>query len=121
MKHFVSRFVIGLDFGTDSVRALLVNAHTGEEIEHAVHFYTRWKKGLYCDAHRSQFRQHPLDYQEGLEVTIKEVLSKVSKDIAENIIGLSIDTTGTELNIYTCIKCRKFPGNENILLVSVLS
>lgn len=95
MKPLVSKFVIGLDFGTDSVRALLVNAHTGEEIEHAVHLYTRWKKGLYCDAHLSQFRQHPLDYQEGMEVTIKEVLSKVSEKISENIVGLSIDTTGS--------------------------
>ena len=46
------KYVIGIDFGTDSCRALLVNALTGEELGSAVEFYTRWKQGLYCDAVR---------------------------------------------------------------------
>ena len=58
-------FVIGLDYGSDSVRAILVNAHTGEQLAEAVHNYERWRKGLYCNAGESRFRQHPLDYLEG--------------------------------------------------------
>ncbi|TDO22529.1 ribulokinase [Pedobacter duraquae] len=89
------KYVIGLDFGTDSVRALLVDALTGVEVESAVHFYTRWKQGLYCDAALSQFRQHPLDFEEGMEITIKSVLAKVGPQIASGVVGLSIDTTGS--------------------------
>lgn len=59
-------YVIGLDYGSDSVRAILVDALTGEQAAEAVHCYARWKEGLYCDAAANQFRQHPLDYLEGL-------------------------------------------------------
>ena len=58
------KYVIGLDYGTDSVRALIVNAGTGEEVGSAVEYYPRWSKGLYCDSTKSQYRQHPLDYLE---------------------------------------------------------
>ena len=71
----MSAYVIGLDYGTDSVRALIVDTKNGEEISSAVHEYTRWKEGKYCDAHANQFRQHPMDYLEGLENSIKEALA----------------------------------------------
>ncbi len=90
-----AKYVIGLDYGTDSVRALLVDASSGKEIAIAVHFYSRWKEGKYCDAQQSRFRQHPLDYIEGMENNIKNVLSGVSKDVIDNIKGISIDTTGS--------------------------
>lgn len=93
MQHH--HYVIGVDFGTDSVRALLVNAHTGETLGTAVHEYTRWKKGLFCDPARSQFRQHPLDYLEGLEATIIGALADVSPEIRQQVVGISIDTTGS--------------------------
>lgn len=88
----VEAYVIGVDFGTDSVRALLVNAHTGTEVAQAVHYYARWKKLLYCKPARNQFRQHPLDYIEGLEATIRQVAQKVP---AEQIVGIAVDTTGS--------------------------
>ncbi|SMC91029.1 ribulokinase [Pedobacter nyackensis] len=90
-----SLYVIGLDYGTDSARALLVDAHTGKELATAVHSYSRWKAGKYCDTKVSQFRQHPKDYIEAMELTIKEVLAKVSPEVRENIKGISIDTTGS--------------------------
>ncbi|MFR0774217.1 MAG: hypothetical protein ACLSH3_10655 [Alistipes finegoldii] len=64
MEHL---YVIGIDYGTDSVRALLADAESGEGIAVAVCNYSRWGRGLYCDTAKSQFRQHPLDYLEGLE------------------------------------------------------
>lgn len=88
-------FTIGLDYGTDSVRALLVNTQTGENVGTAVHYYSRWQKGLFCDAAISQFRQHPLDYLEGLENAIKGALKTVSEEIKQNIVGISVDTTGS--------------------------
>ncbi len=89
------KYTIGLDYGTDSVRSLIVNVETGEEVASAVFNYPRWKKGLYCDAPNNRFRQHPKDYLEGLEYTIKEALKKAPAGVAENVVGISVDTTGS--------------------------
>lgn len=89
------KFVIGVDYGTDSVRAVLVNATNGEDICSSVFYYPRWKEGLYCNAAGNQFRQHPLDYLEGLEATIKDCIGQAGKEIAANIAGISVDTTGS--------------------------
>src|SRR5262249_26983030 len=88
-------FVIGVDYGTDSVRSVIIDAQTGEEKAASVFYYPRWKDGLYCDASINQFRQHPLDYVEGLESTIKDCLQKAGKEIAQNIKAISVDTTGS--------------------------
>ncbi|TDO24585.1 ribulokinase [Pedobacter duraquae] len=89
-------YVIGVDYGTDSVRSVLVDASTGNEISSAVFLYPRWQKGLYCDPATNQFRQHPLDYTEGLIFTIKECIAKAGgSDIAAQVKGISVDTTGS--------------------------
>ena len=89
------KYVVGVDYGTDSVRSVVVDALNGKEISSEVFYYSRWKKGLYCDPAKNQFRQHPLDYIEGLEKSIKGALSKASGKIKDFIIGLSVDTTGS--------------------------
>jgi len=88
-------FVIGVDYGTDSVRAAVVNAENGESIGEHVFYYPRWKDGHYCDAPKNQFRQHPLDYVEGLETAVKGALAKAPEGAAAKVKGLSIDTTGS--------------------------
>ncbi|MEA4976439.1 MAG: ribulokinase [Paludibacter sp.] len=88
------QYVIGIDYGSDSVRAILVNAANGEELAVSVFEYPRWKKGLYCNPAGNQFRQHPLDYLEGLEFTVREVL-KQCPGAAEQVKAISIDTTGS--------------------------
>jgi len=88
-------YVIGVDYGTDSVRSVLVNAKNGKEISSGVFYYPRWKKGLYCDSSKNQFRQHPLDYIEGLEISIREVLKNAPKGIANKVVGIAVDTTGS--------------------------
>ncbi|MCM8568436.1 ribulokinase [Gramella jeungdoensis] len=90
----MKNYVIGLDYGSDSVRAVLVNTESGKEEASAVHWYKRWKEQLYCKASQNQFRQHPLDHVEGLENTIKEVISR-AKVKAEEVKGICIDTTGS--------------------------
>jgi len=91
----MAKYTIGIDYGTDSVRALIVDTQTGEEVGTHVFYYPRWKEGKYCDPGKNQFRQHPLDYLEGLEVTIKEALKKSPPGTAENVVGISVDTTGS--------------------------
>lgn len=88
-------FVIGLDFGTDSVRSIIVNTHTGEEIASAVSLYRRWNDGLFCSASGNQFRQHPLDYIEGLEESVKDCLRIGGEAVRKGIRGISADTTGS--------------------------
>lgn len=89
------KYTIGLDYGTDSVRSLIVNTATGEEVASAVFEYPRWKKGMYCDPVKNRFRQHPKDYLEGLEYTIVEALKQAPPGVAENVAGISVDTTGS--------------------------
>ncbi|MFV0564701.1 MAG: ribulokinase [Flavobacteriaceae bacterium] len=89
------KYTIGMDFGSDSVRALIVNTATGEEMATAVHYYQRWEAGKYCQPSKNQFRQHPLDYIEGIENTIKSVVAQVSLDVVSNIVGIGVDTTGS--------------------------
>ena len=88
-------YVIGVDFGTDSVRSVLVSTETGEELATSVFEYPRWKAGLYCDAGNNQFRQHPLDYIEGLEYTVRACTDQAGPAVAKQVIGLSVDTTGS--------------------------
>ncbi len=89
------KFVIGLDYGTDSVRAVIVDPTNGAELAADVFLYPRWAKGLYCEPSKNQFRQHPSDYIEGLQRTIENVLEMVGAEVSDNIQGLSIDTTGS--------------------------
>jgi len=88
-------YTIGVDYGTDSVRALVVDTRTGEEMGTEVFYYPRWKEGKYCDPGRNMFRQHPLDYLEGLEVAIVGALSSCPREVAEQVVGISVDTTGS--------------------------
>ena len=89
------KYTIGLDYGTDSVRSLIVNTENGKEVATVVFEYPRWKKQLYCDAPNNQFRQHPKDYLEGLEYTIVEALKLAPAGTAANVVGISVDTTGS--------------------------
>jgi L-ribulokinase len=88
-------YVIGVDYGSDSVRTIIVDAQNGKELAASVFYYPRWKKQLYCNAGENQFRQHPLDYVEGLEFTIKECVSKAGAEVAANVKAISVDTTGS--------------------------
>ena len=88
-------FVIGVDYGTDSVRSIIADAANGNEVAASVFYYPRWSDGLYCNPAENRFRQHPLDYIEGLEATIKDCLQQAGAAVTANIKAISIDTTGS--------------------------
>lgn len=91
----MTSYALGLDYGSDSVRALLVDAHTGAEVATNVVYYPRWKKGLYCVPAKDQFRQHPLDYLESLEAVVRGLWTKAPAGAATQVVGISFDTTGS--------------------------
>ena len=89
------KYVIGIDYGTDSVRSVVVDTSNGEIAGTAVFEYPRWKKGLFCDPASNRFRQHPLDYIEGLEQSVKDAMKGLNPEITANIAGITVDTTGS--------------------------
>jgi L-ribulokinase len=89
------QFVIGVDYGTDSVRSVIVDTKNGKEVASSVFIYPRWQQGLFCNAAENQFRQHPLDYVEGLEQTIKDCIKKAGGSVASAIKAITVDTTGS--------------------------
>ena len=116
------KYVIGLDYGSDSCRAVVVNAATGEEMASAVKYYPRWMEGKYCVPTANQYRQHPLDYIEGLEYTVKTALSKCPEGTAEKVVGIAFDTTGstpvfTDKNGTPLSLLPEFAENPNAMFV----
>ncbi|HOY19414.1 MAG TPA: ribulokinase [Haliscomenobacter sp.] len=91
----MKQYVLGADFGTDSVRAVLVDTANGAELASAVSYYQRWKKGLYCQPAQNQFRQHPLDYIESLEDAVKRTLAELPGIDPAYVVAITVDTTGS--------------------------
>ncbi len=89
------KLALGIDYGTDSVRALVVNAEDGRELASKVVPYARWASGAYCAPEKNMFRQHPRDYIEGLEQCVKGALEKVGRGAGRRVVGIGIDTTGS--------------------------
>jgi L-ribulokinase len=88
-------YVLGLDYGTDSCRAVIIDAADGAEAGSAVMYYPRWGKGLYCDPAKNQFRQHPQDYIDALTGSVKEAGAKAGKEVLAKVRGIAVDTTGS--------------------------
>ncbi len=92
---YMSSYLLGLDFGTDSVRAMVAAAADGKEISSAVRYYTRWMEGKYCNPAENRFRQHPLDYLEAMEGAVLEALDNAPAGMRGKIRGIAVDTTGS--------------------------
>ncbi len=57
----MKKYVIGVDYGSDSARAVIIDSANGAEISSSVMSYPRWAKGMYCDPLKNRYRHHPLD------------------------------------------------------------
>jgi L-ribulokinase len=100
MKRPTAAFSLGLDFGTNSVRALLVELGTGREAATAVHPYGSGREGVLLDrADPNLARQNPADYLAGTVACVRAALSKARKSVTGfdpgRVIGIGVDTTGS--------------------------
>ncbi|MBM3836948.1 MAG: ribulokinase [Verrucomicrobia bacterium] len=94
-----AQYTLGLDYGTNSVRALIVNAANGKEVATAVWNYEHGEVGVILARDPNLARQHPADYVKGAEVTIKKALAGARRNVRgfrpEQVIGIGVDTTGS--------------------------
>ncbi|MDA3931042.1 MAG: ribulokinase [Prolixibacteraceae bacterium] len=118
----MKKYVIGLDYGSDSARALIVDASNGQEMATSVKYYPRWTEGKYCDPAKNQYRQHPKDYLEVMEASIVEALAACEPSVAENVVGISFDTTGstpalTDANGTPLAMLAEYAENPNAMFI----
>jgi L-ribulokinase len=92
-------YTIGLDYGTNSVRALIVDTADGREVATSVYHYQRGEAGVILSRDPNLARQHPADYIEGAETSIRLALAEAKKKVRgfkpEQVVGLGVDTTGS--------------------------
>jgi len=98
-KSAAKRFAIGVDYGTNSVRALVVDVADGREVATHVFDYPSGQDGILLDAKDPNLaRQNPADYIEGFYVSVREAVAAAGRKRGfrpENVIGIGVDTTGS--------------------------
>lgn len=95
-----ARYALGLDFGTNSCRSLLVNLTNGQEVGSAVYNYPSGEMGVITDPRDPNVaRQHPQDQLDGMENVVKGALAQAKANVpdfdASQVIGIGVDTTGS--------------------------
>jgi len=97
--HAMAKYSIGLDYGTNSVRAIVVDTRNGKELATAVWNYAHGTKGVILSSDPNLARQHPADYVKGAEMTVRKALADAKKARksfkAADVIGIGVDTTGS--------------------------
>jgi L-ribulokinase len=92
-------FAVGLDYGTQSVRALVVDAQTGEEVGTGIFSYPSGDGGVYVDPEDPDLaRQEPQDYLDGLEESVQAALDDAQSHPdfqPDAVAGVGVDTTGS--------------------------
>lgn len=93
------RFSIGVDYGTNSVRALVVDVADGSEIATSVYSYPSGEAGVLIDPKDPNLaRQNPADYINGFYSSVRRAVNAAKKRQGfspENVIGIGVDTTGS--------------------------
>jgi L-ribulokinase len=92
-------YSLGIDYGTNSVRALIVDCDDGSEIGTSTVDYPSGDQGILLDpADHNLARQSPADYLFGLEACVKQALQQASRDLLfapDKVIAIGVDTTGS--------------------------
>ena len=87
--------VLGVDFGTDSIRCVVADTRTANQVAVGEAAYVRWAQGRYCDANQTRFRQHPRDHMEAFELAAVEALEQLSARERNEIRAVGVDSTGS--------------------------
>jgi len=99
MARQSARFALGIDFGTNSVRSLIVDTADGREIATAVVNYPSGEQGILLDPKDPNIaRQRPGDYLASLEKCVRSAVRSAARDRSfkpESIVGIGVDTTGS--------------------------
>ena len=92
-------YSLGLDYGTNSVRTVVVNTANGREVATAVWNYSQGTRGVILSRDPNLARQHPADYVTGAERTIRSALALAKRNVrgfhSDQVIGIGVDTTGS--------------------------
>ncbi len=96
----MGKYAIGLDYGTNSCRSLLVDLETGEELGSVVFDYPSGELGVLTDSKDPHVaRQNPQDYLDGLEKIVTGAIAQAKEKRPDfqpsEVIGLGVDTTGS--------------------------
>jgi L-ribulokinase len=95
----MAKYALGLDYGTNSVRTLVVDVANGREVGTAVWTYQHGTEGVILSNDPNLARQHPADYLKGFEITVKAALAQAKRAVkgfkAADVIGIGVDTTGS--------------------------
>src|SRR5689334_9029190 len=93
------QYSLGLDYGTNSVRCLVVNVANGAEVGTAVWDYEHGDQGVLLGRDPNLARQHPADYLKGAELSIRKALAAARASIKgfkpTQVVGIGVDTTGS--------------------------
>ncbi|MDR3108410.1 MAG: ribulokinase [Planctomycetaceae bacterium] len=98
MSTHKPKYAIGIDYGTNSVRALVVDITDGSEIASVVENYPSGDAGVLLDSKRPLLaRQNPADYIDGFYRAVSKAVSQAKKHgfKPELVAGIGIDTTGS--------------------------
>ncbi|HOX07160.1 MAG TPA: ribulokinase [Planctomycetota bacterium] len=93
------KYALGLDFGTNSVRALVADVADGREVGAGVHNYEHGEAGIILGRDPNLARQHPADYLTGIEKSARAALRAAAKADRRfrpaDVVGIGVDTTGS--------------------------
>jgi ribulose kinase len=96
--NFSMAFTLGIDFGSNSARALILSRANGKKIASGVADYAAGEHGILLDRRDDNLgRQHPGDYLFGFQRSVRSMLERAAKNSvlsAEKVIGIGVDTTG---------------------------
>jgi len=95
-----AKYALGLDFGTNSVRALVVDVANGDEVGTSIFEYPGGTAGILLDPKDAHLaRQNPADWILGIEVAVPEALAEAKKRVKAfdpaSVVGIGVDTTGS--------------------------
>ena len=95
----MNQYAIGVDYGTNSVRALVVDVATGEEVASQVYDYPSGEAGILLDPRDPNLaRQSPVDYIEGFMTSVKNAVADANESHGFSpaaVVGIGVDTTGS--------------------------